>query len=250
MRYSVVLTYLLVVGLSAAIVCLETPGLAQGAVAQGPKKELDPAYRDNPAFKPVQDDPSLPRVLLIGDSISMGYTVPVQNALARKANVHRIPDNGRHTKQGLEDIDWWLGDGRWDVIHFNFGIHDLTMIQGKYQVALEQYEKNLRKLVERLKRTKAKLTWCSTTPFPSDYDHGTSTVTRSNADVIAYNAAAKRVMQENGIAIDDLYAFALPQLETIQVRKDVHFTAAGSKVLAGEVVAAILKALGDSDAAK
>jgi sialidase-1 len=214
------------------------------------KKELDPAYRNDPAFKPVHDDPSLPRVLLIGDSISMGYTAPVQNALARKANVHRIPDNGRHTKQGLEDIDGWLGDDHWDVIHFNFGIHDLTIVQDKYQVPLPQYEQNLRKLVERLKKTKAKLIWCSTTPVPSDYDHGILTITRSNADVIAYNAVAKRIMEENRIAIDDLYAFALPQLEKIQGRRDVHFTAAGSNVLAGEVVATILTALRDAGIAK
>jgi sialidase-1 len=206
-------------------------------------KQLDPAYENNPAFRPVHDYPLLPRVLLIGDSISMGYTVPVQNALAGKANVHRIPDNGRHTRQGLEDLDWWLADGRWDVIHFNFGIHDLTREQGKCEVPLEQYKRNLRKLVERLKKTKATLIWCSTTPVPPDYRHSMPAVSRSNADVIAYNTAAKKIMEENGIAVDDLYAYSLPQLAKIQYPGDVHFSNDGSKVLARQVAAAMMKAL-------
>lgn len=42
---------------------------------------------------PVADDPDLPRVLLIGDSISIGYTKPTRQLLAGKANVHRVPSN-------------------------------------------------------------------------------------------------------------------------------------------------------------
>ena len=41
----------------------------------------------------IQDTPGLPRVLLIGDSISIGYTLPVRRLLAGKANVHRIAVN-------------------------------------------------------------------------------------------------------------------------------------------------------------
>src|SRR5436305_496918 len=72
----------------------------------------------DPAFAPVQDDPVLPRVLLIGDSISIGYTVPTRKLLQGKANVHRIPENGGPTSNGLAKLDKWLGDGKWEVIHF------------------------------------------------------------------------------------------------------------------------------------
>ncbi len=81
------------------------------------------AAADSP-FDPVKDDPALPRVLLIGDSISIGYTVPVRQMLRGTANVHRIPENGQYSSYGLEHIDEWLGDGKWDVIHFNWGIWD------------------------------------------------------------------------------------------------------------------------------
>jgi hypothetical protein len=55
----------------------------------------------------VIDDRVLPRVLLIGDAISIGYTVLVRKALAGKTNVHRIPENGAHTVNRLKKIDSW-----------------------------------------------------------------------------------------------------------------------------------------------
>src|SRR5712692_6887545 len=85
----------------------------------------------------VPDVPGLPRVLLIGDSISIGYTVPTRHLLTGKANVHRIPANGGPTTNGLANLDAWLGHGKWDVIHFNWGLHDLkTGEGGKRQVPL------------------------------------------------------------------------------------------------------------------
>lgn len=194
----------------------------------------------DPAFATVKDDPALPRVLLLGDSISIGYTVPTRETLAGKANVHRAPTNCGPTTTGVKQLDRWLGDGRWDVIHFNFGLHDLKQIDGKHQVPIDQYEQNLREIVARLKKTNARLIWCSTTPVPAP---GTDGPPRKSEDVVAYNAVAKKVMDENGIPIDDLYAFALPQLEKIQRPANVHYTAQGSAVLAQQVAASILKEL-------
>ncbi len=196
--------------------------------------------RPKPAgpMQPIVDDPALPRVLLLGDSISIGYTLPTRAALAGKANVHRPAANCGPTSRGLESIDAWLGDGRWDVIHFNWGLHDLKFIDGKHQVPLDQYDANMRKLVARLKQTGATLVWCSTTPVPEGCKPP-----RTNADALAYNAAAKRIMDAEGIAVDDLYAFALPRLKEIQQPANVHFTGEGSAVLAGQVAKSILEAL-------
>ena len=79
----------------------------------------------NPAFAEVEDVAGLSRILLIGDSISIGYTVPVREALKGKVNVHRPKANCGPTSTALKSIDAWLGDGKWDVIHFNWGLHDL-----------------------------------------------------------------------------------------------------------------------------
>ena len=213
------------------LVCLVTAGWVPLLHSQ-PQDPPDP-------FAPVADVPGLPRVLLMGDSISVGYTVAVREALAGKANVHRAPTNCGPTLRGLEQLDTWLGEGEWDLIHFNWGLHDLRRDTGEPQVPIEQYEANLDVLVRRLKATGAKLIWCSTTPVPE------GAARRVPDDVPAYNAVARNVMEAHRVPINDLYAFALPRLKAIQRPRDVHYTPKGSKVLGEEVARVIGEALGE-----
>lgn len=230
--------------LSTALVVALLGTLALPAQAAKAKKKRP--RKPNPALQPIQDEPGLPRVLLIGDSISIGYTLPVRKLLAGEANVHRPQANCGPTSRGIQQIDAWLGKGDWDVIHFNWGLHDLkVMPDGKHQVPLDAYEKNLRKLVQRLQKTGATLIWCSTTPVPA----GKLRPPRSNDDVVAYNAVAKKIMNEHGIAIDDLYTFALPQLKQIQRPVNVHFTEKGSAELAKQVASSVRKVLPKNSAA-
>ncbi len=194
----------------------------------------------DPSYAPITEQPGLPRVLLIGDSISVGYTLPVRKLLAGEANVLRIPANGGTSGNGVFNMDAWLGKQKWDVIHFNFGLHDLKrMSDGEPQVPLPLYERYLRLLVARLKATGARLIWATTTPVPE----GPVSPPRRSEDVVTYNQVALRVMKENGVAIDDLYAFALPRLKEIQRPVNVHFTEAGSELLAQQVAASIRQAL-------
>jgi len=192
---------------------------------------------DPEAMKDVPDEPGLPRVLLIGDSISIGYTVPVRNLLRGKANVHRILENGATTANGVAKLDAWLGSGKWDVIHFNFGLHDIKIMDdGKHQVELDAYEANLRKIVARLKSTGARLIFATTTPVPD----GKLNPPRKAADVAPYNAVARKVMRETGVEVDDLYGFVLPRVAEIQRPANVHYTDAGYAALAGQVAASIM----------
>ncbi len=211
--------------------------------------------RLDPAMAPVEDVAGLPRVLLIGDSVSLGYTVAVRKELVGKANVHHPPANCGSTRTGLRDLDKWLGTKKWHVIHFNWGLHDLGYRfdndsnlsekneyarpdnGGHQNVPPAEYEKNLRELVVRLKKTGAKLICATTTPVPADLH---SYVRGAEAP---YNEVARRVMREQGVPLDDLWAFATHQLDKIQIPGNPHFTAKGSEVLARQVVRAIESAL-------
>lgn len=183
----------------------------------------------------VKDDSALPRVLLIGDSVSRGYTQAVRRALAGKANVHRAPANCGPTASGVKHIDAWLasapGGAKWDVIHFNFGIHDRNTPLTDYAARLEQ-------LVERMKRTGARLVWASTTPIPDD-----ASAKQSAASIVERNAAAAGIMHEHGVAIDDLFTFITPHLAEVQPPNDVHFTGQGYDLLGQQVAESILAAL-------
>ena len=135
----------------------------------------------NPAYAIVVDDPALPRVLLIGDSISIGYTAPVREVLAGKVNLHRIPENGGDTRRGLDNLTKWLApeNGSWDLIHFNWGLWDLCYrnpeaetqgnrdkVHGTLTHTPAEYAANLEQLARQLQQTGAKLIFATTTPVP------------------------------------------------------------------------------------
>jgi acetyl esterase/lipase len=191
----------------------------------------------NPAMRPIKDAPGLPRVLLIGDSISIGYTLAVRALLKGKANVHRIPVNGGATEVGLAKMKDWLGDGKWDVIHFNFGLHDAKYASETTQRASrEQYAENLRTLVAQMKTTGAKLIFATTTPVPKG---GVLSPGRKFDSIPARNEVAVKVMRDNGVVIDDLYTVALPVMERMGRPNDVHFAPEGYELLARAVAASI-----------
>ncbi len=213
----------------------------------GTPKADKPGKPADPSLVPIKDDPGLPRVLLIGDSISMGYTLPVRELLKGKANLHRIPANGGSTKDGLTNIETWLGSGKWDVIHFNWGLHDLKHWKdgkmdpsGPQVSTLAEYEINLRALVKRLQATGAKLIWATTTPVPEGSDG------RTAGDELKYNKIASRVMKEMGVPTDDLHALCEPELGSWQLRKNVHFNPKGYSGLAAKVAGEIERALDQS----
>ena len=211
------------------------------------EKKAAPKKRPpNPAMAPIEDVPGLPRVLLIGDSISIGYTLPVRELLKGKANVHRIPVNGGHTATGLENIDKWLGTAKWDVIHFNWGLHDLKYLApdnktladpkaptSRQQVPPAEYEKNLTALVAKLKATGAKLIWRNTTPVPEGSQG------RLPADAPKYNEIAARVMKAAGVMTEDLFSYSQQAPAGYQLPANVHYSPEGSKHLAEHVAKTI-----------
>ena len=183
----------------------------------------------------VKDDPKLPRVLLIGDSISRGYTLDVRRDLAGKANVHRAPANCGATTQGVKKLDAWLGEDKWDVIHFNFGIHDRNLPP-------ETYAANLEQIIATLQKTGAKLLWARTTP-PASADNAEHF---SPEQCTTVNRIADEIMNRHGIPIDDLCSPIQPRLAEFQNPNNVHFNDAGYKFLAGKVSDEILAAIGSA----
>lgn len=201
--------------------------------------------------EPPGKEEEMPRVLIIGDSISIGYMPYVAEALAGRAVVVHNPGNAQHTATGLKNLDRWLGDGRWDVIHFNWGLWDLCYKRSRFLrgsvrdrergtvlVDPGRYEANLAELTARLKETGATLIWASTTVVPEG-DEG-----RFPGDDLRYNEAAARVMRTGGVIVNDLNAVSRQFPPELFVQPgDVHFTAEGYRRLAEHVAAAISEVL-------
>lgn len=207
------------------------------------------ASADPPAGKGA--DARLPTVLIIGDSISIGYTPPLTEMLKGEAVVTHHKGNAQFTGTGLQMLDQWIGKTKWEVIHFNWGLWDLCYrhpdskvqgnrdkVKGTLTTTPELYEKNLDQLVTRLQQTGAALIWASTTLVP-DGEAG-----RIVGDDKKYNEIAARVMRKHGIPIDDLYGLTKgfpPAL--FQEPGNVHYTKEGYRRIAAQVAGEIRKAI-------
>ena len=200
-----------------------------------------------PAYAAPVHRPGRPRVLLLGDSISIGYTLPVRAALADVATVCRPAANCGQTAYALQHLETWLGPEPWRVIHFNFGLHDLKFLdpagnyvppdQGRQVTPLEVYRANLTAIVQRLAATGASLIFATTTPVPP------GAAGRPAGSEVPYNRCAREIMQAHGVALNDLWALAVRHQDEFLCPRDVHFTPAGKQALAAQVAAHLRTAL-------
>ena len=196
------------------------------------------------------DDPNLPRILVIGDSISMNYDKAARAALAGKVNYHRIANNGGPSSRGVESMDLWLGNHQeqglhWDVIQFNHGLHDLKRDRhkdgawGAPAVSLEEYKKNLETEIALMKKTGATLIWCATTPVPNDSGDQKEKGRRKDDDLIYNRTALKVISGHPEILITDLNKAVRQSAVFDEWRKgvNVHFKGSEELSVLGETVA-------------
>ncbi len=191
------------------------------------------------------NDDKVKNVLIIGDSISIGYTPFIQKALAPAVNVEHNAGNGGSTVRGVESVEKWIGNRQWDVILFNFGLHDLVHkdslnkydVTAKVAVTLDDYRKNMEVIVALLRETTATLIYVTTTVVPEN------SAGRKVGDPAKYNEVALEVMKKNGIEVVDLYAFS----QTIHPQNskpgNVHYTEKGYELLAAPLIKSINTAL-------
>ena len=206
-------------------------------------------------FAPVVngDEPAakLPKVVLIGDSIRLSYTPEVVRQLKGKAVIVSPSANGQDSNNLLKHLAEWVIREQPDVVHFNCGIHDTKKFTktGTFQVSPEDYGKNLRAIVQRIrKETSATVCFATSTPILDDR----AAAARAGRDyqllgnsIEQYNAIAIQVMSELNVPVDDLHsavATSRPPLavEALLGSDGVHFTAAGVELL-GQQVAGFLQ---------
>ncbi len=162
-----------------------------------------------------------PRVLILGDSVYRDLVSSGRELVQGRVHLESpgLPDGEVfHSASVLKHLDQLLGEGDWDLIHFNVGLGDLIhrapgikafRVMPRYAGGVRttssgEYEKNLRALVTRLKKTGAKLIWASTTPIrstPSDlFEMGSEVV---------YNEIAARIMAEEKVPVNDMHGFVV-----------------------------------------
>ena len=195
----------------------------------------------------IAQERSLPKVVLVGDSIRMGYAPLVAKKLEGKAIIVSAKPNGEDSGNVLRNLDEWVIAEKPDIVHINAGLHDLKLTDKGHQVPLAEYEKNLRRILERIQNeTKAKVIFATTTPIIDDrHAQRKAGFDRVEADVQKYNAAAVTAMKQARIPINDLHTVVESGGKARLMLPDgTHYTQEGYEVLAAEVSRSILSSLG------
>ncbi len=196
-------------------------------------------------------------VLLIGDSIrfgadanaeyktadSPGYGAYVEEMLRGEANVYAPNDNCRFAQYTLRYLYDWsknLECEKIDVVHWNNGLWDVLRINGDEPLTpIDVYELMLGRVCDTIKRLfpNAKIIFALSTAVVEEWAR--PDFTRYNSDIEKYNEAAKRVMAEKGVTVNDLYSISAAFDNSLHADW-VHFNEEGSKILAEAVCKKIL----------
>lgn len=185
---------------------------------------------------PEKPDAALPNVLLIGDSITRAYSPDVTKELEGKANVYYLATSASiadvRLPRQIAEYFAMLSTIHWDVVHFNNGMHG-------WGYSEQDYGRYFGKMVGAVKAGApgAKLVWAMTTPIRKDQAIGAT-----NARIEARNGIAAKVVQREGIPVDDQHELMLAHQDLHA--DDIHFKAEGSAIQAKQVAASVWKALG------
>jgi lysophospholipase L1-like esterase len=182
-------------------------------------------------------------VILIGDSIRMGYQPTVEQLLGEQAQLWAPTENGGTSANVLAHLDEWVLSRSPDILHLNCGLHDMKTEFGASTQGIppNQYEANLRKIVGRIvEQGTTQLIWAATTPVNEAWHHARKAFDRFEADVLAYNAVALQVIAKYSVPVNDLYQVIMDAGRDRLLNPDgVHFSPAGYTLLGQAVADAI-----------
>jgi lysophospholipase L1-like esterase len=178
----------------------------------------------------------LPRVLLIGDSITRGYYDAVAKNLQGKAVVIRLANSQWISDPMLlAEIAVVLDNNKFDIIHFNNGMHGWQHSEDEYKAAFPAYLATIQKHAPN-----AKLIWATTTPItqpnkPTQIDPRTERVK-------VRNSIAHDFITQAGIPEDDIFTAILPHPEFHDMG-GIHYLPEGREFEGKEVAEQIEKLL-------
>lgn len=176
-------------------------------------------------------------LILIGDSIRMGYQDTVRERLS-SFRLWSPEANGGDSANVRAHLDEWVLDRSPRLVHLNCGLHDLKkpFDSPQAQVSLSDYRDNVSHIFDRILDSGAQLMWASTTPVDEQLHHRNKGFDRFAADVTSYNEVAAELASARDVPIDDLYS-TMEQAGTARYLRDdgVHFSDEGSALLGNAV---------------
>lgn len=187
-------------------------------------------------------------LLLIGDSIRMGYDKAIEKTLEGKANVYFPTENCRfasYVLRYLHEYKTLVKDGKVDVLHWNAGLWDcLRLFEEEPHTPIEVYAYYIDRICVRIKKVfpEAKVIFATSTSVLSEKMD--KDFKRYNEEIEEYNKAAVEVVKKHGFAINDLYKVSTSLPEEAHSDSVHYYTTMGTKVFADQVLSYVVPALG------
>jgi lysophospholipase L1-like esterase len=183
------------------------------------------------------------KIVLIGDSIRISY----QHLVAERCHGHYVwgpVANCKHSQHVLDHFQDWVADQHPDILHFNFGIHDASLLpDGENQTLLPQYLLNMRRFIAKVKELEIeRIIWATTTQLyaPQADKPIAEWQISDRTGIEEYNAAALELVKSEGLHINDLnQAIIRNDFAKCMCGNGVHMVPFGHQVLADAVVKAI-----------
>jgi GDSL-like Lipase/Acylhydrolase family len=211
-------------------------------VENGKADDYPPAARESIEWCDIwishANETNLPRVLLIGDSITRAYYPDVEKLLASKAYVGRLSSSAFISDPVLlAQIRMVLSQYKFDVIHFNNGMHGWQHSEKEYNDAFPKYLETIRKYAPN-----AKLIWANTTPLKVSPAPSENLTIATDDRIAQRNVIAAKFMEAHGIPVEDLNT---PMRGHPEYHVDnVHFNEQGIAIQATQIASDIEKLLG------
>lgn len=187
-------------------------------------------YEWSDVWLPAADRNDLPHILIIGNSITRGYTPKVEPAFEGRAYVGRISNSKSLGDPALfDELEVVLKHNKFDIIHFNNGLHGAGYTEEEYDKAFPEFIKLLRKY-----QPDAKLIWATSTPVRTG--EGMTGFTEFSDRVAVRNEIAKKHIENDGnIMVDDLWAVVVDHPEYYAGGDGTHPVESGWEALAAQV---------------
>ena len=189
------------------------------------------------------------KILLLGDSIRMGYDKYVKEALADVAEVYYPKENCRFAVNVLRFAHDWKKNGEWpsdiDLVHWNAGLWDALELFGDEPLTpVELYEQYIGRVYKRLKLLfpNAKMVFATSTSVLEE--RCGVNFRRHNATIEKYNEAAIRALAGTDTVINDLYAISKTCPEEYHSDAVHYRTMEGTATIGGKVISVICRELG------
>ena len=186
-------------------------------------------------------------LLLVGDSIRMGYDKSVKKTLEGKVNVIFPAENCRFASYLLRSFHDYLGDIKGediDVVHWNAGLWDcLRLFEEEPHTPLDVYAYYIERLCVRIKKIcpNAKVIFATSTKVLSE--KMSKDFKRYNEDIEKYNETAVKVVEKYGFMVNDLYAVSASLPEEAHSDAVHYYTPQGTEAFTNKVLSVVAPAL-------